>query len=411
MRRWIYGFALAGMILAGCDGDLFQPAWVGEPDASWEDAHEPWDEDWRSTLDEAGRHPRDFFFGGRRRRPDPDRWTEAASLAQFTDVQRMAASADGALLATWHRHFPPVLKVWDLAADRVAATIPPDTLPLGELQDMAFSPDKRLLAVTHRGRRILQISIWDMERGEWVCRHRVPARHRDFGRCAFSADGRFVICRVGGRLAILDWKRDELKQLFGRDIAPEFEDRAIIAFTCSPTQDLIAIGMEGGPMQVRKLGALGETPLLDINDVAAHLAFSRDGRTLALATGGFVCAWRTRDWQFIGMHDDEAINSSYYVRFAVSGDGRFVGGAAPGFDATGLQICDLATARMVDVSRSLASLRGEEVKDFALLPDGRLALALGRGSVRFFNLVELDAAGRQSTAADSEHELQIKSYR
>jgi hypothetical protein len=400
MRRYIHGLALTGMILAGCDGELVQPAWVGEPDASLEADHASWDESRRSVSDKAGRYPRGFFYGGdRRRRFGPDRRAEAASLAQVTGVQRMAASADGALVATWRGPFPPVLKVWDLAADRAATTLPPDSIPPGALRDMAFSPDKRLLAVTHRARRMLHVSIWDIEKEEWVCRRRVPARQRDFGQCAFSADGRFVICRAGGRLAVLDWERDELKQLSGSDLAPELEDRAIVAFACSPTQNLIALGMEGGPMQVRKLDALGETPLLDINDVASRLAFSGDGQTLALAVGSIVCAWRTRDWQFLGMLDEEVINADYYVRFDVSRDGRFLVGAVAGSDARGLQICDLATARTVDVSRSLAPLRGAAVNDFALLPNGRLVLALERGPVQFLSLAELDTAGRPSTIA------------
>jgi WD40 repeat protein len=396
MRCCIHGLALLVLTAAGCDDYLFQPAWVNESDASWEDDDAPSNEAYDFSPDEGERFPRGFFSRSRRR-VDPGRWAEAASLAQFTGVQRLAVSTDGALLATWHRYFVPALKVWDLAADRAVATLPPDSIPSGALRDMAFSPDKRLLAMTHVGRSGAQFSIWNIETGQWVCRRRVPARHRDFGRCAFSADGRYVICRAGGKLVILDWERDELAWLSGRDIAPELEDRAIVAFACSPTQDLIAIGLEGGPMQVRRLAALGETPLLDINDVAGNLAFSGDGQTLALATGGFVCAWRTRDWRFLGMLDEEGINSDYYVRFAVSRDGRFLVGAAMGFDATGLQICNLATARLVDLSRSLAHLRGKEVKDLVLLPDGRMIVAFDRGPVRFLNLAELDAAGRRST--------------
>jgi WD40 repeat protein/tRNA A-37 threonylcarbamoyl transferase component Bud32 len=349
-------------------------------------------------------------------------------VAHTALVTRLAFDPRGTRLAS--ASFDQTVKVWDLEADGEPVTLreqaathavafSPDGLRLASgSQDRtvalwsmpgagaqtvlrgserchtaAYRPDGRRIAATAPW----SVQVWDASTGEPLTK---TVRAYPRGRIAWSPDGRQL--GVGLKAEIFDADTIEMRWRLRRDADTE-EDFAgqhyPLASAFSPSGDLIACGgwggLPGGPGSYLGTVTVWDTATrqrlseLAVADWAAAVAFSPDGKALAIGTGTFTLGlkagelllWDPRGRKVLRRFEGFA-ESVWQVAF--SPDGSHLAAAigdylAPPTGRPGeVRVWEVATGRLIHTFTGHQSC----VWSVAFSPDGR-RLASGAGCYRF----------------------------
>ncbi len=236
----------------------------------------------------------------------------------------------------------------------------------GDLTSAAFSPDGRLLALA-----CMDGTVRLLETGAWREVRRIKAHPNGAKAAAWSPDGR--VLATGGSLSVKLWDASSGAEL--RSHFPGgFDPGAHLAFgmAFSPDGKTLLFAAEDGVLR-RWTDAPGGGPAAVADPAAGFraVAFSRDGRYAAAATGGVVKVWKAERWEAW-----RTIEVEREVRsLAFSRDGRRLAAAAAG--AVLLWDVDRGTKE-----REIEGF-AEEVSCVAFGADGRHVIGSGRlGEVR-----------------------------
>ena len=260
-------------------------------------------------------------------------------------IYSSAFSPDESLLATVGKDH--VLRLWDLPTHTLKAEFPGHT---DEINDVAFHPDGTMLATSSDDRTV---RIWDMETSKEL--H--VLEHPDgvvFG-VAFSPDGQFLV--------------------------------------------------SGGITKHLRVWSLTGSLLEELGDYQSdidHLVFSRDGKTLAVATGLTVELWNPDGWK------KEATLTGPgkpVVRAAFSGDGNLV--AASSWDKK-IHLWDRNTGKR----RRVFSGHQSRVLDVKFTcNDGCLMSSGEDGTVRVWEIASPKFANETRPAARGRSAMGMRAFR
>jgi WD40 repeat protein len=236
-------------------------------------------------------------------------------------------SPDGATVTSFVSGEEAV-KVWDVATGQARA---PYSFPKGgnPFDDLALSPDGKTLALCSGG----QLFLWDAATGQ----QRATQDAQGGVRCmAFSPQG--TVLTTGGDLTVKLWDPVNLKlqatlQAFEKS-PPNVGDRWIICLAFSPDGKTLAVATGDNALTLWDVGTGQVRAVLKQPDGGGlyvwALAFAPDGKTLAAANGdGTVQLWdmaKGKPRLILRGHKDSAVPLAY------SPDGRSL--ATGGLDGT-----------------------------------------------------------------------------
>jgi WD40 repeat protein len=289
---------------------------------------------------------------------------ELRTLAGNGDyLNAIAFSADGRTLAAGYgdSKIKQSIKVWDVASGKELRTL------AGTSDDsvgtVVFSADTRTLTAGYLYKTIKPIKLWDVASGQE--RGTFPRHSGEVQKVALSADGRTLALGRGGQTEpFVHWGKIELW-----DIPSGRELRTLVA---------------SGPLRTvgtGKFALVAPDPMLAV----CSIAFSPDGRTLAVGYGGeddnerVIKLWDVASGKLLRTLRG---HKSWISNVAFSPDGRTLassGGVMDGddWDPT-IKLWDVATGREL---RTLTGNLGR-VTSVAFSPDGRtLASGSGDGKV------------------------------
>jgi WD40 repeat protein/serine/threonine protein kinase len=237
-------------------------------------------------------------------------------------------------------------------------------------QSPAFTPDGKRLVALAPGTNLPQ--PWDVVSG-----HKLPGPRGGGGPVAYSPDGRWLaaVCAEGIRV----WDATTYRELRTISGIPDFTGLpGVIALAFGPQGRLAAV-TRGGEEAVSVWDAASGRKLLSFKGHAESvrgLAFSRDGRRLAVVSHG-----RGQPEGQLNVWDAATGQELLTVK------ARFTGGLAHSPDGRLLATTELGTVRLRDAAT------GKEVRSFeenaavvAFSPDGRWLAAGGVVQVRVWDL-------------------------
>ena len=246
-------------------------------------------------------------------------------------------SPDGKILAaTVYRWYPEVVRVWEVDSGKLLFDLKGHTHSCGT--SVTFSSDGHLLA---SGSRDTTVFVWDLKTGEAIHRFFGPKEWAWVDSVAFSPDGRFIAAGY-----------------FGESVARVFDVKT-----------------------KKQIAELDYTPLWVDSPVAAErVAFSRDGKFLAIASGEGTGIWETKNWKLIKVLST-ATRDVACVRF--SPDGKILSwGDYYGY----LRAFDFAKKSLF----SLQPAHQQPVRALAFSPNGRfIASGDELGEVAIWDLENL----------------------
>jgi eukaryotic-like serine/threonine-protein kinase len=198
-----------------------------------------------------------------------------AILEAPADVTDVAFSPDGKTLATWQRwKGDPNVRLWDLAGERVRATLAGGGM--GSPISVAFAPDGKTLVV---GMQHGSFNVWDITPGREKFVLSLEKRSRDGFSVAFSPDGKTLATgNVRGTVGI--WQVD------GWQLRASLNGHSGIVrtLTFSPDGRTLATGSEDRTIKLWDVATGQERITLKGHTMHVWcLAFSPDGKTLATA--------------------------------------------------------------------------------------------------------------------------------
>lgn len=221
----------------------------------------------------------------------------------------------------------------------------------------ALSPDGRTLAVVEREYDCL-VRLIDTETGEF--------RIKDLGHThgvyslSFSPDGKL--------LAASDRYVTNLWDLVTGRVVHTWQGKLEWPIVFSPDSQVLAIGLRGGPVELRARDGKLLHRLSGPTESVWSLAFSHDGKLLAGgAADEKIWIWRTDDGKMQRVLNQEAITDA----LAFSPDGRFLIVVTGPQDYT-FRVWDLATGEETPAPGKIY----ESAYTLALLPDGKTVAGL-----------------------------------
>ncbi|HEV3443551.1 MAG TPA: WD40 repeat domain-containing protein, partial [Gemmataceae bacterium] len=307
----------------------------------------------------------------------------ASNIALSPDGKYLASNTDG------------MVKLWDVERRHVLTKLRGPVV-----QGLAFSPDSRILATASTG-----VQLWDVAKGTELATLKAdPAK---FAYVAFSPDGKTLAAagesgKNDSKGVVTLWDVDTHKQKL--DLTGYSGSIFCVAF--SRDRKLVAVG--GGHFASNGQAGAGEVTLWDATtgkekatfkagegegrgddfiELVWSLAFSPDGKTLALAgIYGNVVLWdlrtgkRTATLQrFNPQGKEDDINSAYSVVFTPDGNLLIAG------TLHGLKCWDVSSGKQVESLKPAAAA----VWSLALSRDGKtLATAEGVFENRLRDLKE-----------------------
>jgi hypothetical protein len=199
-------------------------------------------------------------------------------------VTRLMYSPDGKRLAAavWNpavKGGDPALQVWDSATNKPVASFPGHASPVSQL---AFSPDGMLLASSCPG----EIKLWDCRNGTLVHELRDEQGSPRLGErlLAFSPDAKVVLSVAQGWVVWMDVASGEV----GRQVIFINWTAHVAASPVAPVlaiAQLHDVGKGALPALTLYDYMKREEQILTLSNTGTGLAFSADGKTLAMATG------------------------------------------------------------------------------------------------------------------------------
>ncbi|HVM47301.1 MAG TPA: serine/threonine-protein kinase [Candidatus Acidoferrum sp.] len=292
-------------------------------------------------------------------------WQQTRSDALFTlcqksEVESLAASADGSYLAVGFVHKDGV-SVWDLRTRKEAAHLAPGP---GGVR-VAFSPVEPLLALAVSGKSQGSLQLWSVARRQTVAE--LPLD----GRCtglAFAADGRSLVTATGqGHITVWSVPARTNVASYPCD-SPAGLDPAT-GFAATADLSLAAYGTPAGQLRVLDLRNGKELWRAQAaKQFVTALAFSPDAKTLASAAGfgeSDIRLWNVTSGKDVGRLEG---HKSWVGSLVFWPDGQKLASASA--DQT-IRTWDLPSRKCTDV------LRGHllEVWRLALLPDHRTLIS------------------------------------
>jgi WD40 repeat protein/serine/threonine protein kinase len=241
-------------------------------------------------------------------RAEVSRLQEPVPEVNFPNSGEAQLSPDREWIAAINRdNGAQTVKVWSISTKEVMAVFP---IERGNITAVAFSPDKKLLAVFANGGGV---SLWDMATRQRRKLFPVASAGVAFcGAVQFSPDGSILaIGDLDGRVRLVDVKT--LKETDTFAAAPRINaGLAVVSLAFSPDGRVLAVstGWENSDITLWDVVAKAKLPnLTGHRGFVSSLAFSPDGKTLASASGDqTIKLWNTTTWKeettLIG-HEDE----------------------------------------------------------------------------------------------------------
>ncbi len=286
-----------------------------------------------------------------------------------------------------------------------------------EVQDVAFSPDGKLLATAHAYNADPgEVKLWDMTTGAKAAT--LPAADRGVVSVAFSADGRILAGRAyeladpRASQEILLWdvaSRRELRRFGG-------EDGRISAMAFAPDGRTLATSGWDRAVRFWDVATGRENRRIDGVRTGSGLGFSPDGRNLVIPGAG-------RDlilWDLAGNRLRATLEAET-ERFAIQSvafapDGRTLAAAGSTVDAKG--VTQQGQARLYDLAREPAARRAvltfdrgwlfgpdqqvSTCSDVAFTPDSRRVVAVAMQRISIWDVAtgtEQDTFERGTSSA------------
>ncbi|MXX91531.1 MAG: SH3 domain-containing protein [Boseongicola sp. SB0665_bin_10] len=214
----------------------------------------------------------------------------------------------------------------------------------GDVDHVAFSPDGRIVATASSG----NVHFWEVEDGRELRVLHGGAKEVGLGKheIVFSPDGRMLATVSGGSVHFWEVETGQEIRHLDLEIANEFERITAVEF--SPDLQFLAVGTWAGEVALWDIGAGREPRVLKARDGGriGSVAFSPDSRRLAAGTfAGEVALWDIgagREPRVLKARDGGRIDS-----VAFSPGGRTIAGLDASWDlaTVDLYLWDVETGR------------------------------------------------------------------
>lgn len=270
----------------------------------------------------------------------------------------LAFSDDGSRLAAINGRD---INILDVGTGRVLQSLHGYTREIGAL---ALSADGHILSVQNTDDN--SVTVWDLKLGREV--KNIPGSDSNIGSAAvgLSADGHLLAAQFPNAnpsyriLKLLDWGT-------GKVVASFSELGYVTSASISPDGSLLAAGDFRGGMRVWDIRSSQVIASFeeDIQKPSCQVAFSSDGRLLAITGRDSVVVWDTAKHDWVG-----TLPAGWVLALAFSPDGKRL--ASADLNTHSISVWNLET------SQSILSIQNQPgINALAFSPDGRWLASAG----------------------------------
>ena len=315
-----------------------------------------------------------------------------AVLSPGSGGSQVAFSPDGKILATAGTY--GVVQLWNMVTRRQLGR--PMTVGHNLGTSVAFSPDGKMI-VTGSGDGLAR--LWDVATQREIGAP-FSVRTGEVGSVAFSPDGKIIATVSGGQVRL--WNTATLDQIGMPMTADPGAEGFVDAIAFRPSGRTLVTATGDGQVQVwdvatqRPVGV----PMMVSGGCFCTSAFSRDGGTVASASGDVVSFWSLTARRRVGVpvttaagRDDPA------VVLAFSPDGKTIAtGSADGR----ARLWNVASGSQLGLPLTVATSPDDEVEGLGFSPDGQtLATGTHYGRVWLWNMAAHGEIGVPTPEADA----------
>jgi serine/threonine-protein kinase len=316
-----------------------------------------------------------------RRKNLPEGVSEVLGEAgEHREAGALAVSPDGTWVAWAEKAWPKKggisysIRLWNTTKQAEA-----DRLPVREpagmaatVNQLAFSPDSKMLAVATTGR----VDLWNVAFAKSQCQsleHHKPQRNDEIHALAYAEDGKILV--TGGFRIIKFWDLPTRKE---REEAQLEQKSAVRSLAISPDGKTLVAAYAGPTVRLWGIDKKELDPLENANAPIKFLPNDNNG----LVTNGknnAVWLWNLakRTYTTFPLPTDLSQGPGELAQLAISPNGKQLAAARN----SSLVVWDIGGQKKV-YSKSISS----RIKAIAFLPDGRLLTANADGTVFIFRL-------------------------